>query len=540
MKFGRVPLARAVGAVAAHAIRADGHVLKKGVRVTQADVDALAPRGVRDLVVAELDPDDVPEDEAAHRIALALAGPNLICADPFTGRSNLFAAKAGVMQVDRAGVDALNALDEAVSLATLAEHAAVAEGAMAATVKIIPFAVPETLVAHVEELARKSGPLVSVAPFVVRRVAAVSTILPGLDSKVVDKTVTTLGRRLARASARLVAERRTPHDEASLARSLRELTITDAELIVIFGASAVTDRRDVVPAAIEAAGGTVERLGMPVDPGNLLLLGALDGRPVLGAPGCARSPKENGFDWVLNRLLARAPVGVREIAGMGVGGLLMETVLRPQPREERPTASSRRRMAAVVLAAGRSTRMGGPNKLLEPILGKPLVRHAVEAALGAGLGHVVVVTGHQGPAVEAALDGLGVRFARNRDYAGGLSTSLKVGLGALPADVDAALVMLGDMPGVSPALLGKLAAAFDPDPDAGAGIVAPTRAGRRGNPVLWGRRFFPELMSVEGDVGGRHLLGVYADAVREVEAEDDGPMIDVDTPETLKALQAIG
>ncbi|MDR4308805.1 molybdopterin-binding/glycosyltransferase family 2 protein [Chelatococcus sambhunathii] len=537
MRFGPLALSDAVGAISAHAIKVDGYVLKKGARVTGADVAALSRRGVVEIVAAELGPDDVPEDKAAHRIALALAGAHLRCDAPFTGRSNLFAEKAGVVMVERDGVDALNALDEAITFATLDEHAVVAEGAMAATVKIIPFAMPEALVARAERLARELGPLVSVAPFELKKIAAVSTLLPGLDLKVVDKTISTLERRLAPASAKLVAERRVAHDEPSLTRALRELRSSGAELIIIFGASAVTDRRDVIPAAIEAAGGVVDRLGMPVDPGNLLLLGALDGKPVLGAPGCARSPKENGFDWVLNRLLARAPVGAREIAKMGVGGLLMETVSRPQPREGKREGPKAAKIAALVLAAGRSTRMGGPNKLLEPLLGKPLVRHAVEAAAGAGLAEVVVVTGHQAGAVERALEGSAIRFAHNPDYADGLSTSLRAGLAALASDVDAVVVMLGDMPGVTAPLVRRIASAYAPG--AGVHIVAPTRNGRRGNPVLWGRRLFAELAGVDGDVGGRHLLGQHADLVAEVEAEDDGPMIDVDTPEMLAALKSL-
>ena len=538
MKFGPVPVSEALGAVAAHSLKIDGYVLRKGARVAGADISALTVRGVAEIVVAALGPDDVAEDEAAHRIATALAGPELRCEDPFTGRANLFAETAGVLMVDRAAVDALNGLDEAITFATLAEHAAVAANAMVATVKIIPFALSGALVTRAETLARARGPLVSVAPFTVRRVAAVSTLSPGLDAKVVDKTIATLERRLARAGAKLIAERRVGHDEASLTRALTDLAPEKPELTVVFGASAVADRRDVVPAAIEAAGGTVDRLGMPVDPGNLLLLGRLGDAAVLGAPGCARSPKENGFDWVLNRLLARAPVTGREIAGMGVGGLLMEIVSRPQPRAAAQPVAERPRVAAIVLAAGRSTRMGGPNKLLETLLGKPLVRHAVEAAAKAGLGEVVVVTGHQRAAVEEALDGLPVRFAPNPAFADGLSTSIRAGLRALPDEVDGAVVMLGDMPGVSPALVRRLAGAYDPA--AGAHVVAPVRAGRRGNPVLWGRRFFGDLGRVDGDVGGRHLLELHPEAVREIEADDDGALIDVDTPEMLAALQALG
>ena len=170
---------------------------------------------------------------------------------------------------------------------------------------------------------------------------------------------------------------------------------------------------------------------MPVDPGNLMLIGTARGQPLIGAPGCARSPKENGFDWVLMRLLAGLPVSRSDITGMGVGGLLMEIVTRPQPRDE-PVKADGRRIAAIILAAGRSTRMGGPNKLLAEIGGRPLVRIAVEEALASSAQPVIVVTGHQREKVEAALEGLKVQRVHNPDFAEGLSTSLKAGLAAVP------------------------------------------------------------------------------------------------------------
>jgi molybdenum cofactor cytidylyltransferase len=280
---------------------------------------------------------------------------------------------------------------------------------------------------------------------------------------------------------------------------------------------------------VEASGGRIEHFGMPVDPGNLLLIGDLGGRPVLGAPGCARSPKENGFDWVLLRLLAGLPVSRTDIARMGVGGLLMEIVTRPQPRAEE--AKDGRGVAALVLAAGRSTRMGGPNKLLAELGGKPLVRIAAEAALASQARPVVVVTGHQRERVEAALEGLPVRFVHNPDFANGLSTSLKAGINALPDDIGGAVVCLGDMPQVSGALIDRLAQALDPE--TGALIAVPTFEGKRGNPVLWSRRFFPELAALEGDVGARHLIGTYRDAVVEVPVTGQGAFFDIDTPEAL-------
>ena len=257
---------------------------------------------------------------------------------------------------------------------------------------------------------------------------------------------------------------------------------------------------------------------------------------MLGAPGCARSPKENGFDWVLMRLLAGLPVTRADITGLGVGGLLMEIVTRPQPRAE-PAPEARPQVAAIVLAAGRSTRMGGPNKLLAEIDGRPLVRIADRAgARPRAPRPVIVVTGHQRERVERALAGLPVTFVHNPDFAEGLSTSLKAGIAAVPAEADGAIVCLGDMPQVSATLIDRLIAAFDPE--RGALVVVPTIAGKRGNPVLWSRRFFPDLMAVEGDVGARHLIGGYAEAVVEVPVEDAAALTDVDTPEALIAVRA--
>jgi molybdenum cofactor cytidylyltransferase len=274
---------------------------------------------------------------------------------------------------------------------------------------------------------------------------------------------------------------------------------------------------------------------MPVDPGNLMLIGQARGQPILGAPGCARSPKENGFDWILMRLLAGLPVSREDVTGLGVGGLLMEIVTRPQPRKE-PAPEKGRHIAAVILAAGRSTRMGGSNKLLAEIGGRPLVRIVAEAALASQARPVIVVTGHQRDKVEAALLGLDVQRVHNPNFAEGLSTSVKTGLAAVPADADGAIVCLGDMPQVSAALIDKLIAAFDAE--RGALVVVPVIDGQRGNPVVWARRFFPELAALEGDVGARHLIGRYPEAVAEVALTDTAALIDVDTPEALDRVKA--
>ena len=179
-----------------------------------------------------------------------------------------------------------------------------------------------------------------VSPYRRRRVGVVSTRLPSLKETTIDRTLAHLAERLAPTGAAIVADRRVPHTADAVADALAAAIERDgADLAIVFGASAIADRRDVIPAGIEAAGGAVVHFGMPVDPGNLLLLGARDGVPVIGAPGCARSPKENGFDWVLHRLLADLPVTRADIVALGVGGLLMEIVSRPQPRSGEASAA---------------------------------------------------------------------------------------------------------------------------------------------------------------------------------------------------------
>ena len=330
MKFGLVPVEEAVGALAAHSVRAGGIVLKKGSPVSSETAAQLRQAGVDHIIAVRLEPGDVREDEAAWRLAKALAGENVVVEEPFTGRSNLYASTSGVLLIDVGAIDGLNAVDESMTAATLPAYRPVVAGEMIGTVKIIPYALPEGLLLN--GIARAGSGALRVAPYARRKVGVISTVLPGLKESVIDKTLNVLAKRLEPANASIVWERRVSHDAEALARDLAHRAEGDAQLVVVFGASAIADRRDVIPSAIELAGGRVEHFGMPVDPGNLLLIGSVAGKPVIGAPGCARSPKENGFDWILHRILANVPVTRADITALGVGGLLMEIVTRPQPR----------------------------------------------------------------------------------------------------------------------------------------------------------------------------------------------------------------
>jgi len=536
VRFGPVALAEAEGAILVHSIRHSGGTIKKGVALSKRHLDDLAKAGIGEVVVARLEPDDVHEDEAAERLAHAIAGDAVRVEKPFTGRANLYSEAAGVLAVDAALIDRLNRIDPALTVATLPAFAVVEAGRMVATVKVIPFAAPRAKLEDAVAAAR-SGSAIAVAGFRPFKIGLVATMLPALKPSVMDKTRRLLDERLAPAGASVSAERRVAHDATEVGRALAALKEEGNDLLVVFGASAMVDAHDVVPAGIEAAGGRIDHLGMPVDPGNLLVLGRIGETPVLGAPGCARSPKENGFDWILNRLLAGLDVTPEDITGLGVGGLLMEIISRPQPREggaaETAVTGAPPKVAALVLAAGQGRRMGGPNKLLARVGGKPLVRIAAEAAIASKANTLTVVTGHRAEDVRAALQGLKVDFVHNPDHMQGLSTSLRAGIESMPADVDGAIVLLADMPGIDAAAIDRLIGAFKPDE--GVLVVVPTFKGKRGNPVVWSARFFPALTAVQGDTGGRHLIGENPDAVTEVEI-GESVAIDVDTPEALAAI----
>ena len=529
MKFERVRVAEAVGAILAHSARLADGVIHKGSVLTDDDADALADAGLADVYVARLDDGDVTEGRAAARIAARLAGDNVTIGQPTNGRVDLFAAVGGAVIVDRDLIDRVNLAQSSIQVSTLPEFAAAEGGRIIATVKVIPFAVEAGVIELAE--AAMARPALSVSAFQPLKVGVVATETPFLKPSVHDKTRRVLDERLQPAGASVTAEMRTPHFPEEIGAALTELRRSGNELLIVFGASATSDAADVVPLGIASAGGKVTRIGMPVDPGNLLVLGELDGVPVIGAPGCARSPAPSGFDWVLQRTLAGVPVTADEVARMGVGGVLAEK--RSQRAFAGEPVSARRQVDAIILAAGSSSRMNGQQKLLAEINGTPLVRIVTEAALASAASSVTVVVGHRGDEVANAVADLGATIVDNPDHAGGLSTSLRAGIAALGAESDAAVILLGDMPDVGADTIDAVIDAFEPD--LGRHVVVPTYEGKAGNPVLWSRRFYPELSSLEGDKGAREMIRTHADAVAWVKA---GPSVthDVDTPEAMAAI----
>ena len=540
MKFGPIPLAEATGAILAHSVKCSTAAFKKGRVLSPDDLAVLDRAGIAEVMAARLESGDVAEDEAAKALAEAAAGDGTEVAEPFTGRANLYAAEPGLAVVDAQRVTEVNAIDEALTIATIAPYDQVEPGQLLATIKIIPFAAPALALDMAVSIAAGDGPLVRVAPLVPHRAGLILTRSAGTKESVLEKTTGVTRDRLEGLGSRLDEVRICDHEAAEVAAAISELRQLDCRPILLFGASAIVDRRDVIPAAIELAGGSVDHFGMPVDPGNLLLLGRLGAVPVIGLPGCARSPKLNGFDWVLQRLLAGLTVVRSDLTALGAGGLLKEVPSRPQPRDgEVAEPPSRPRIAAIVLAAGQSRRTGRRNKLLAEIDGQPMVARVVDAVAASAAATVVVVSGFEAERLGAALAGRDLTIVHNPRFDEGLSTSLRTGLGALTqsgARVDGVMVCLGDMPGVKSRHIDALISAFDPLE--GRAICVPVYQGKRGNPVLWGASLFAEIAGVAGDVGARHLIGEHAEVVCEVAIDDPGVLLDVDTPEALAALGA--
>jgi len=522
------------GSILAHTLRLgeSSGAVKKGAVLTKHDIERLRRSGYAQIMVAQLEPGDVHENEAAQTLAASLADPSTTASDASTGRCNLHAAQTGLLALDRNRIDAMNRVSESITMATLPERSLVQPETMVATVKVIPFAVPRTDLDRCVEILAGSRVL-HVTPLRSFDAGLVLTELPGVSQALLERASRTQRARLSVLGSRVRREIRCKHSTRAVARAISTLRDEGCNPILLLGASAIVDRGDVIPSGLVAAGGEVVHLGMPVDPGNLLMLGRLEDRTVFGLPGCARSLNPSGFDLVLQRFFAGEPVDSAMISGLGVGGLLKEIPGRPMPRNL-SAPRSKKTVAAVVLAAGASRRMGEKNKLLLPVDGIPMVARVVDALQQSRVQRIIVVTGHEPERVTEALAGREIEIVHNPSYADGIATSIRTGVAALGEDVDGALMALADMPWVSTDVINRLIDAFTADGELS--IFIPMFGRKRGNPVLWASQHFSELLALSGDVGGKALFHRHSAAICYVDVESAGVNIDLDTPEALQEL----
>lgn len=447
MMFGEVRVDDAEALILAHSLRLPTAMLRKGRILTAEDVRALKMAGINFVTGARLDDTDVGEDEAARVLAEALAGDGINIGPAFSGRCNLFAGSGGILVMDRERLDRINLVDEAVTVATFPPYEIVAPRQMVTTVKIIPFGVDRRVMDACAAFASTGGPLISVRPFRPLKVSLVLTTLPGLKESVLVSTATVTRSRVEALNGTVILEQRCPHDMGSITRAIAKSLSIGADLVLVAGASGTVDRRDVVPAAIERSGGAIDHFGMPVDPGNLLLLGHVGSVPVVNLPGCGRSPKPNGLDWVLRRISAGIAIRPRDMMCMGAGGLLKETAPRSPHKELLPAhAAIEPRVAAILPVIGA---LDGETRAR--------IAGTVEAALKSGLDPVMVVTDSE--AVEEALPACDIRIIRHA----GTCPPVAEGLAALPADIDAIMVLRADRPCPSTKALAEMVRAYDVD-----------------------------------------------------------------------------
>jgi molybdenum cofactor cytidylyltransferase len=338
MNFGPLPLDQALGHILGHnlADHNGNRLLRKGKPLSADDIAKLRALGMASVYVARLEPGDVGEDEAARIIGAAVMGRGLHTLGAAGGRLNVLADALGVLRIDVRRISQINSI-EGITLSTVLNHAAVTRRAIAATIKVIPYALPATALGHVREICAGTAPLL-LDVLQPRNAALVLSGSASARARIVRDFEAPIHSRLERLGVTLKQVEFTPLEdeagEAALAGVLEDLRMRgDTGLIVLAGETAIMDRGDIAPRAIERAGGEVALFGAPVDPGNLLMVGYLGEIPVLGAPGCVRSTKANIVDWVLPRLLAGDRLTRSDVVGLRVGGLLEEIAERPMPRE---------------------------------------------------------------------------------------------------------------------------------------------------------------------------------------------------------------
>jgi molybdenum cofactor cytidylyltransferase len=482
----------------------------------------LLDASIDQITVASLDSDDISEDMAAEQIGEALVGSNMTLSRPVAGRVNLISTANGIFTLNSDKIAAMNAIDEAITLATLPNYARVRKGMLLATIKIIPYGAAQRTVDQVIKLANKSA--LALTSFKTQTFDLILTKTEGFKGSLLTKGRKAVQTRVAPLGFTIKSCVTVDHKEDAVSQALIG---SSADIVLLLGASATSDRLDVIPAGLVAAGGKVVRYGMPVDPGNLLVLGQRGEQIVLGLPGCARAPALNGTDWILERLAAGFSVTHEDIAQMGVGGLLKEIPGRILPRSQSPQMSNH--VCALLLAAGASRRMAGEDKLLREIDGVPLLRRSAQSLLASSVSDCIVVLAPNSKAHREALDGLPVTIIEAVDASEGMSASIRAGVCAMDAKTSAVILALADLPDITPNHINQIINAHDKDAERL--IVCPiNETNQRGHPVLFDARFFENLSDLSGDRGARDVLCAVPEFVHEIPM-DAAVTLDLDTPQ---------
>ncbi len=332
MKFGEAPIEEAVGAILAHKLydNTGKLILNKGRILAEADLASLRQLGLKRVTVMQLSAADLHEDAAAERIGAAVAGDMVNMRAPGVGRANLTAAERGILHIDVPRLEQINNIYDGITIATLREYTLVNGGEMVALVKVVPFGLPAARVVDAERIAKSGGAVLEVRPLQRKRVALIVSGTEATRDRLMKSFQAPVRRRIEGWGSELLEPIFTSHNQRAIADAIH--SHSTADMILVASISAIIDREDVAPSALLLAGGSITLHGVPVDPGTLLMMGYLGDVPVVGAPGCIKSPKTNVIDWILPRLLSGERLTRADLVSMGHGGLLKDIAERPMPR----------------------------------------------------------------------------------------------------------------------------------------------------------------------------------------------------------------
>ena len=309
-----------------HMSDASGHrLLTKGQIITPNEVVLLQSASIRAIPIAVLEEDDIPEDVAADHLGAALCGPGIRCTLAANGRVNLLAQHMGVVHIHVPTLQSINTLD-GVAVATVRSQTLIQPQMRVATIKIIPFAVPQWTLEQATRMSQQQRPVIELHPLYRHRVSVLFVGTVTGHERLARRVYPAIEARVVALQSVMYHTSHVESDEMAISNGVLRLCSDGADLVLIAGETSIMDRHDRIPQGIRAAGGTITQYGAPVEPGNLLLLAYLHQNnriiPIVGAPGCVRSRKQSILDLVLPRLFTRERLTKHDIVALGHGGLL--------------------------------------------------------------------------------------------------------------------------------------------------------------------------------------------------------------------------
>ena len=534
MKIVKKNSAETLGDILAHSIFLKVGRIRKGKIISQEDINLMLQDGIENIYVGEFDNDDLDENYASKKIAEAICVDGVTRSPTYSGKTNITSKYDGLIEIDKEKVFELNRLSTNIAVSTLNNHDIVYNGDHILSVKIISYAINK---ADLEKIINflNTNKIIQLKPFKSLKFGVIYTESVNEKKNIIEKTKKSIKSRVSDYNSTIMDEIIVKHDIEAIKLALEKQLTMDIDCLLFFLSSSVADVSDILPSIISEFGGKITSYGMPLDPGNLTLSGYINNHKILVAAGSARSDALNGLDWHLNSLHAGIEIDQDIIDSLGVGGLLKDIDFAVRRKRISKNINTKKaNIAAIVLSAGESKRMGEDNKLLLKVNGKTIIANYIENISKSNVSEILVVTGHQSDLIQGELEKYDVNFIYNPDYKDGMSTSLRAGINALSTNIDAAMICLPDMPLIGIYEINKLIDYYNPK--IGNEICIATSNEQRGNPVLWDKKYFNELSDIKGDKGGRHLLSQYEEKSVEVNL-GEAVSFDVDTKSSYNSLK---